>query len=247
MNLTQVMSVATKTLTKKSPAILTGLGVGGVVATAILAVMATDRAKDKLYEETRGNHIRLSRRETVALVWQYYIPTTVVAISSIGCIIGSQTISLRREAVLASLYSLAESNLEIYKDKVRELVGRTKEDYIQDEVSQERLNRHPIEGSQVIIAGGDSLCFDSLSARYFMSGIEKIRAIVNSLNHSLMTEMYVTVNEFYSELGLESIKDGDLMGWSVENGLIEIQFNSRIATDGRPALVLDYKVTPTFF
>jgi hypothetical protein len=100
----------------------------------------------------------------------------------------------------------------------------------------------------VIVTGkGDTLCYDTISGRYFKSDIEKIRKIVNDLNLRLRDENSISLNEFYYEFGLDSIKIGDDIGWNISiNGYIEPHFSSQLASDGTPCLVLDYMCGPIY-
>ena len=93
---------------------------------------------------------------------------------------------------------------------------------------------------------GNTLCYDTISGRYFTSDIEKINKIVNDINRDLRDKMYIPLNEFYYRLGLDGIKAGDLLGWNIEKGYLEVKFTSQLAEDGTPALVIDYIVAPKY-
>jgi hypothetical protein len=58
--------------------------------------------------------------------------------------------------------------------------------------------------------------------------------------------MYISVNDFYYEIGLGNTKIGNDLGWHVDNGLIDLEFSSQLADDGTPCLVLDYRVAPRY-
>ena len=58
--------------------------------------------------------------------------------------------------------------------------------------------------------------------------------------------MYVSLNDFYYEIGLPSIKLGDDIGWNIDNGYIDLHFSSQLAEDGRPCLVIDYLYGPRY-
>jgi hypothetical protein len=73
-----------------------------------------------------------------------------------------------------------------------------------------------------------------------------IEAALNKMTRRLMTENFISLNEVYSELGLEGIKLGDEQGWHVDWGQIEPNFSSQIAEDCRPCLVIDFEVQPRY-
>jgi hypothetical protein len=59
-------------------------------------------------------------------------------------------------------------------------------------------------------------------------------------------EMYISLNEFYYEIGLNPISIGDDIGWNIDRGYIELNFSSQLTDDGNPCLVIDYQVAPRY-
>ena len=55
---------------------------------------------------------------------------------------------------------------------------------------------------------------------------------------------YISLNEFYYELGLDGTKIGDELGWNVTTGLIDLDFSAQLDTDGVPCIVIDYMIAP---
>lgn len=228
----------------------------GLLTTVAMAVTATPKAieildremwdREVIGIEKYGSPIQpLTKKEIISLTWKCYIPTVLMGAATIGCIIGANSIHLRRNAALVSLYSIAESTLKEYQAKVIETLGEKKEQLIKEEILQDRVTNNPPKENQIIITGnGNTLCYDSLSGRYFKSDIEKIRRIQNDFNRSLISEMYKTLNEFYDELGLEETELGRNMGWTTEFGLLDISFSAKLTPDNLPCIVLDYRIGP---
>lgn len=134
-----------------------------------------------------------------------------------------------------------------YQKKVVETIGEKKEQTVRDAVAKERLEKNPVENKEVIVtAKGDTLCFDAVSGRYFKSDIDKLKKAENELNRQMRDEMYISLNDFYYEVGLEPIKLGDDLGWNIDNGYIDLRFSSQLATDGTPCLVIDYGYGPRY-
>ena len=232
---------------KHSPEILTGVGIAGMVSTTILAVRATPKALILL--EKRKEEESKEKLDTIDIVktaYKPFIPVVVTGALSITCLVGGASINARRNAALLTAYTLAENGIKEYKDKVVEVVGEKKEKQIRDEIDKDKLEAHPIKTNEVIIASGDTLCFDTITSRYFMSDIEKLRRAENNLNRQLMYEMYVSLNDYYGEIGLPSCDIGDDLGWNANKGMIELNFSSRIADDGRPCLVVSFRVEPRY-
>ena len=57
-------------------------------------------------------------------------------------------------------------------------------------------------------------------------------------------DMYVSLSELYDELDLDHTSMSDELGWNLDDGLIDIEFSSHIADDGRPCIVMSYRKPP---
>lgn len=260
-------------LAKNSPTILTGLGVAGLITTTVMAVKATPKAlsiiDDEVYKrykkETDGNKsfgewlgtengydisARLKVipvRDIIKHTWKCYIPAAIMGGLTVGCIISANSVNLRRNAALASAYSLSEVALKEYKAKVAETIGKTKEQKIKDDIAKDKIDKNPVNNKEVIITGkGETLCYDLLSGRYFKSDIETIRKALNRVSRTMLSEMFVSLNDVYYELGLPHAKMGDLLGWHIDDGIIEADFSSHLATDGTPCLAISFSVEPRY-
>lgn len=87
--------------------------------------------------------------------------------------------------------------MKLYQEKVVETIGEKKEQQIRDEVAKEQVAKNPVSKNEVIITGGgETLCYDSLSGRYFKSDIEKLRKAVNELNHTMVNDMCASLNDY---------------------------------------------------
>ena len=105
-----------------------------------------------------------------------------------------------------------------------------------------------VESTAIVTTGyGDTLCYETLSGRYFYSDIEKIRAAVNRANKIILEESYISLNEFYDELDLGHTGIGDSIGWGVAHtGLINLNFSSQLTNNGTPCLVIGYDNIPVY-
>ncbi len=233
---------------KHSPEILTGVGVTGMVTTAVLAVKATPKAliliEDKK-EELETD--KLTVVETVKAAWKPYIPAAVLCVASASCIIGASAVNAKRNAALATAYAISERTLVRYRDKVIDTLGEKKEKEIREKISQDKVNENKVSNSQVIVTSkGNTLCMDTISGRYFKSDLDKIRKVVNELNRQMLHQNYVSLDEFYYALGLDTIKNGSLLGWNIDDGLIDLEFDTCLAENDEPCVVIDYSVSPKY-
>lgn len=237
---------------QNSPSILTGLSVAGLVATTVMAVKATPKALSILFEkeiiDPYGEFYTPLDKKTFKIIvkstWKVYAPAAGMGAFTIFCIIGSNSINLRRNAALVSMYSLTEATLKEYQAKVVETIGEKKEKAVRASVAEDKVKNNPISNNEIIITGkGDHLCYDVVSGRYFKSDIEKLRKLQNDINQSLISDMWITLNEVYSKMNLSHIAIGDDMGWNVDK-LVSFEFSSALAENGEPCIVLDHKNMP---
>lgn len=237
-------------MSKHSPEILTGLGIAGMITTTVLAVRATPKALQLIEEKKEELELepeeRLHPVETVKATWKCYIPAVVTGITSTACLIGASSVNVRRNAALATAYNLSATALSEYREKVLETVGEKKERVIRNKVAEEQINKEPVNPSAIIVSGnGSTRCFDTITKRRFISDIESIKRIVNELNRRMVNgEDYVSLNDFYAELGLDDVSIGDDLGWNVTRGLIDVSFSAQLDTDGTPCVVINYDVAP---
>ena len=236
-----------------------------MITTTILAVKATPKAleliekekkrqNDALREEAEEHNLELcpqvdkiKAKDVIKVTWKCYIPAVVIGATSVACLIGASSVSARRNAALAAAYKISESALIEYKDKVIETIGEKKEKAIRDEINKDRIEKNPVSKSEVIITGkGDTLCMDYLTGRYFKSDIDKIKRAVNELNAKLLRESYVSLNEFYYELGLDGNELGGRVGWNSDKGLIDVDFTAGLDENGTPCLVMHFNSQPVY-
>lgn len=255
LNLSKVAKNMQHTLGKYSPQILTGIGVAGMITTVVLAVKATPKAleliEDKKEELDAG---KLTVVDTIKTAWKPYVPAVVTGVLSTVCIIGGNAVGTRRTAALAAAYKISETALHEYKDAVVETIGEEKAKEVKEKVAQNKLDKNPVVEKQIIVTNkGTFLCYDSLSGRYFQSDMETIRKAQNDINDYLFSEDYASLNMFYDFLGLEHTRLGAELGWKIDSGTLQIEFDSTLASDksqgiapGTPCLVLDYNVAPKY-
>lgn len=248
-NLATITKDIRKFASKRSPEILTGIGIAGMISTTILAVRATPKALELIEEQKEEESVdELSSFEVVKVAWKPYIPAMVTCVVSTACLIGASSVNTKRNAALATAYKLSETALTEYREKVIETIGEKKDRIVRDKVAEERVKKNPVSKNEVIVTGnGKTLCFDPISGRYFMCSIETIKKAENMLNKQMLHDIsgYVSLNELYDELGLDHTSVGNDLGWNT-NQLIDIDFSSQLNDNGEPSVVLDYLVAPKY-
>ena len=235
--------------TKHSPEILTGLGITGMFSMTVMAVKATPKAIRLIEEKKREEQVdALSVGETIKVAWKPYIPAAITGVASISCLIGSSSVNARRMTALTAAYQLSETALSDYREKIIETIGEKKEKTVRDKINKDKVDKNPTSKSEVIVTSkGSTLCFDPISGRYFKSDIDAIKRAENTLNKRMLHDIggYISLNEFYDEIGLDHIDIGNDLGWNVDE-LIDITITSHVTDTGEPAIVLDYLAHPKY-
>lgn len=233
---------------KHSPEILIGMGIAGAASSVIFAVKATPKAMFLLEEKRQELGVEnLEAKEIIKTAAPVYIPTAVSFGVSVACIVGASSVNARRNAALTAAYTLSESTLRTYRDKVLETVGEEKEREIRQKAAIEQQQSTPEPQTLVVSsAAGQLKCFDSLSGRYFVSTKNEIDKAVNEFNRQLRDDMRISLNDWYDLIGLDTNKLGDMLGWDIERGYVETCYASRLDEDGLPCLVVNYVEPPHY-
>ena len=237
-------------MSKHSPEILVGVGIAGMFSTVVMSVKATPKVYSMIEKEKEVRRLEekpeLTKVDILKMAWKPYLPAAIMFGCSTACIIGANSVNAKRNAVLSTACHISERALAEYRDKVVEVIGEEKEKEIRDKVSKDRMEKDPISNNTVILAKGDTLCYDTITGRYFKSDVDRIKKAENELNHILITGDYCSLNEFYDMIDVPATEMGTAVGWNVKNGLVEIYFSAQIADDGQPCVVVNYDIQPTY-
>ena len=231
-----------------APAILTASACVGTVATAILTAKSTTLAVEKIADYCEAN-LRspedLSWKEKFAVSYRVYIPPAIAGVCTLVSIIAANRIQYSRGAAFALAYTGSEAAFKRYREAVADVVKPKDREKIKARVAEKSVQDagEPHPGTILVAGGGDVLCYDIFSGRYFKSDIESIRRVENNINGQLNLECYASLNEFYNGLGLPPIAAGELVGWSEPNSL-SVEFGSQLTEKGEPVLTVDFLVAP---
>lgn len=234
-----------------APTILTGLGVLGVIGTTISAIHATPKAKQILLDENvkriKNDEPLLDVFEKTILVTPVYLPTILLGIGTISCILGANHINKERQALLTSAYAYLNSSFNEYKAKVNDIYGDGASDKIYNEIAKDIYN--PSLHAEL---GETRLFYDKISQRYFQSTFYDIQSAVYELNKIYTMEGEVSLNEFYKLLNLAETEYGGVMGWNgicqwefIGYAWIDIEWKLMDMPDDLECYALDYHIEPS--
>lgn len=246
-------NIATKTgkeLSKHSPEIMLGVGVVCFVAATITAIAATPKAMPLIEERKEELYVsKLPIKEVVKATWKLYVPTIGLILTGSACVLGGQTINMKRNTALAAACTVTERAYSELKSSVAERMGASAVKEMRETAIKKRTEASEEEkdsSNMVIMTGEDTsvLCYDLIYGKYFHSTMESIRKAMNDVNYEMMTSEYISLNDFYAKLGTDTITVGDTVGWNIgRTGLMDIIFDGMIV-DGKPAITIEYTVDP---
>lgn len=261
MNIRNYVDSFLKFTERETPTILTVFGVLGLCETSVLSYKAGLKAKDVL-EAKRKDMMdvhpddkeakRAVFGETVKEMAPIIVPPLVMGAATGACIVGSNHVSSQRIAAISAAYSLTEAALRDHRAKELELLGEKKARQIKEAIAKDKVQKDPppSDDRQIIMTGdGDVLCYDSYSGRYFHSNAQKIGSAVNRLTYECRSAMYVSLNEFWDEIGLPRLKMGEDHGWNLDDtvgGELPITITAVLTPDDRPCLCVEYDVHTRF-
>lgn len=238
MSLETFLSKTTRVAKNNSPSILAALAVGGIATTGLMSYSAGRRYQHELdlYDE------ELPPKQRFQIGWRGALPLFIVGGLAATCVIAGTAINNRRNAALAGLVTLGEVTFREYKEKAEEVLTKQKREQVDKELGQKKLDALPANGDIVVIGEGDILLFDTLSARLFKSSQLAIEKAEVELNRRLLHEMYVSLNEWYDEIGLPRTDLGDDLGWHHAVPL-EISFIP-LLKENKPVMGIQYRFRP---
>lgn len=241
--ISNIISKTKSTVSKHSPEILTGIGIAGMITSTILAVKATPKAV-AIIQNKKNKKEKQTTIDIIKSTWKLYIPSISCGVGGVLCILSGSRINAKRSAALATAYTISEKTLKTYRDKVIETIGEKKEKNIRQSIQQDEIDKNPpVESKIVLTQKGNTLIKDEYSGRYFRSDLDTIRKASNELNRQMLHNNYISLNQWYSSIGLEIVKDGYHLGWNIDNGLMELDFGTCLVGD-EPCITMDYSRAP---
>lgn len=203
---------------RNSRLILTGIGVAGVIGTAVLSVMATPKAMHEVKEKTGYDPEKQTGREkpkpveVVKATWKCYAPAAAAGAVTIAAIVGSHKLSQKELAAMAGTCVLLQKSYGRYKGKVKEVLG-------EDAVKKVR-DAFVIDKKDEIVkpTNPDSIVFyEELYGKCFERTMVEVVEAVSNLNRAYVTSGEVSLGYFYEQLGIDIDDTIKVLGWNVDN------------------------------
>ena len=227
---------------KYAPEILTGASLIGLAATSFFSAVGYGKAKEAMKSD-EGD--RLDRTIETA---KAFAPAAASGLFTAGCIISAQRINHARLVATATALAASQISLKDLKDEAKKVLGEHKYEKVVADAKAKELERHPYDSrlNPQVIGAGPTRCFDAITGRYFWADISDVKKSEAWINASLYHTGYVSLNEFYYNLGLDPLKIGDDLGWNANDGCVDFEYSSCLGSDDVPCLCIDTRISPRY-
>ena len=247
---------------KNAPHILMGLGTATGISAVISAVKVTPQAwnthadavvkktiirtgKDAAETEwliTSGKEKpeKLTVGEKIQACGKFYIPAISLELLSLLCFWSAHGIDVRRQAILAGLYSTAEETIREYQKKVQDMYGKDADKEVRTAVAQDHLDRDP-NPAMIFEADMDVWC--RYKGYKFRSNYNRLKEIQNEANQEMIKNMYFSERELLwmfdpDHKWIVPDSESGQIGWSVDD-LIHFDILPTMNADHTPGFEID--------
>lgn len=233
---------------KHAPAILTGVGITGFVATAVMvgrSSMKLEKTMDKIKtdisnvkemrehideEYTEKDYNKDLANVYIQSGWslaKLYGPAVSMGLASAACLVGAHGILKKRNASLAAAYATLDQSFKTYRERIKEELGLDKEKDIffgKKEAKDEEGTEEETPKSRHSLNPERSCyarVFDEFNSNWDKSqeyNIMFLRAQQNYANDVLRARGHVFLNDIYDALGFPRTQAGQVVGWVLGNG-----------------------------
>lgn len=230
-------------LKRNSPTIVSYIGAIGVVASIIASAKATPKALSLIEDEKERRKVdKLTTAETVKTTWKCYIPTAVMGLSTIICIFGANALNRNQQAALASAYILLDNSYKEYKNKVSSLLGEDTNIHIQKSIVEDRY-----ADTDISVSDENQLFYEYNYGEFFERTKAQVLNAEYNFNQKFISNGYATLNDLYEFLGLYKTQEGEVIGWSVQEGYSLVDFEHELLEleDGMECTIINLPITPS--
>ncbi len=254
----KILDKIQKSIVKNSPTILSVMGGVGAIASVALAADATLKSKQKINEardirrkDMQDAEADISLPDKAAICIKEFTPTILMLLATETCIYESNKINQHRLATIAGAYILTETNFKEYKEQVEEMFGEKKAQELKDSIVQKHIDENPPTSENTVKntlpnATQLGLWYDETSKRYFYSNAEYIRKAEIEANALLQKNGFVSINDIYEMLGVETIPLGEEMGWQSDmNDEVIIRIDAALMGPDIPVGTITMEVHPS--
>ena len=212
MKFDKIVSRTSYTLKKHGPIILSVLGAAGVILTAKLASDAGKKI-GKLESETPDfieYDLFYEKPQQTVNTFGLYLPTIVCGVATIGCILSGSFLSQKRQLSLIAAYAALDAK---YKEIKKDYYEKHPDEYM-------TIRKKEYSESIQFMSENDYdelLYYDEYANRWFKRRPIEMMNAGYQFNRLFILRGYVSLNDYYTLVGLEPTVEGATIGWSEYN------------------------------
>ena len=204
----------------------------GVIATGISAYNAGKAERD---ENDSSDNRPLNREKALTR-------PILFGSGTIGCIYAARKCGkLKEESLLAACSVLAlyarrkdELRAEEYAENTRGITGN---DNTNDGSACIRYSKASAGTNAIEATGtGDILFVEDLTGRRFTASLNHVQDCIKRLQDEFERHNFVPLNSFYGYLGISTTSAGDILGWSVNQSILDPYLDEEDYDDMKDAL-----------
>lgn len=212
MKLDKIVSRTSYTIKKHGPLILSVLGAAGVILTAKLA---SDAGK-KIGKLEAGTpefieyDLFYDKPQQEINTFGLYLPTIVCGVATIGCILSGSFLSQKRQLSLVAAYAALDAK---YKEIKKDYYEKHPDEYM-------TIRKKEYSESIQFMSENDYdelLYYDEYANRWFKRRPIEMMNAGYQFNRLFILRGYVSLNDYYTLVGLEPTVEGATIGWSEYN------------------------------
>lgn len=237
-----------------SAALYTAIGVGSGLGSVISGIAVTPENTRKLDNEAaereRLGYPEMTFWEKVRMIGPSYIPCVLLFGTSATCFVLNTLKEERKIATLAGLYSMSEKSFAEYRDKVKDMFGKRKEEKVREGIAEDQSRR--ARNQIVYVTGnGNYLCLEAWTNTQFRSSQQAIESARIRIKDRLRSDMYISLEEVLYEMEVPVRLDDDGhplidrsdIGWTVDD---DLEFNYTYCGDDNmePMMVITFMPAP---
>ena len=258
-----------KKIMSKSPAIMAGLAVVGVVMTAYEAIKAKPKADLNIENATVEKGEELTKKEKAVVLAKSYWKPIATGVVTIACIFTSVGAGNAQRAAAHAAYELSTTALTSQSDAIVKKYGKNALEQLRGtaagdalEKTLEKMKLNPLKEKKIIKPKTSSASndtdtvhyVDAWTGRMFESTPVKILEGLSEANKMIRHNDELTINEFFDAIPTKHYDDdndhsrmGDKYGWSTYKGEIELEYKiiGNKIIDGKDYHIMGFNVNPT--
>lgn len=186
---------------KAAPLILSIISSIGVIGLGVTTAKSTVKAVKilKRVEDEKEDNAELTKKEKFQLVAPCYIPSAMIALCTISCILGAHALNKKQQTAIIGAYTALNKTYKDYTKKVRERYGdetdiEIKKEVIKDNFNYEMRNEEDSE-----------LFYDEYTSAYFEAPMNRVLEAEKQFNQAIKKFGCVNIGFLYDLIDVDNL------------------------------------------